>query len=290
VLWAVSNLILAATSGRQDYWHDAYRDMVDADRYRALAEAAFRAVEALPAVEPGDRVIAVEAHGRYALVTNGERRAAALRQARAHADALRENPGRMLEDVALAVYGLTEAGRLLGEEAYAEAAAAVFRQRLLPLWSPELGAFQTPEAEGTVYTPERAGAVAAALNAMRWHGPDELAARAGELYPRFLEGVLVEAGLLLASPLPLVPEAYLSEEPAAHFAHPALPDPSRAGLAPVFAAEIRHEDGRWTVSDRRFRTAGAMFLANMLVERNDGRSDPFLPGDRLANVHRSRSE
>jgi hypothetical protein len=33
-----------------------------------------------------------------------------------------------------------------------------------------------------------------------------------------------------------------------------------------------------------------MFLANMLVERNDGRSDPFLPGDRLANVHRSRSE
>src|SRR3546814_7770027 len=32
VLWGISNLILAATSARDDYWHKAYRELIDADR------------------------------------------------------------------------------------------------------------------------------------------------------------------------------------------------------------------------------------------------------------------
>ncbi len=75
---------------------------------------------------------------------------------------------------------------------------------------------------------------------MRWHGSGDLAKEANRLYPGFLETVLVEAGLQLASPLPLVPARYREGRPDAAFAHPALPAPEKAGLAPVFAGEVVH--------------------------------------------------
>ncbi|MGH6959518.1 MAG: hypothetical protein ACREE7_03455, partial [Dongiaceae bacterium] len=74
--------------------------------------------------------------------------------------------------------------------------------------------------------------------------------------------------------------------PDATFAHPALPAPERARLAPVFAGEVVHENGTWRVTERRFRTAEAMFLANMLVMPREGEADAFLPADRLATLKR----
>lgn len=283
VLWGVSNLILAATSDRKDYWHAAYRDRVDPAAHRALAGKAFEAVQTLRPTAPADRALAIEALGRYALTVDDG--AEALSLAREHARALMESPGRALDDVALAVYGLSEADRLLGEDDFSQAAAETFRTGLLPLWRAQVGAFRTPEAEGAFrYTPLRAGAVAAALNAMRWHAPDAVARQAAEVYPRFLETVLVDAGLQLASPLPLVPAEYRQAEPDAHFAHPALPAPGAVGLAPVFASAVRRDGDGWQVTDERFRTAGAMFLANMLAGRHAGQADPFLPGDRLGQL------
>jgi len=285
VLWGVSNLILAATSSRDDYWHKAWRDLIDADDYRELADRALSAVEQLPPESPADRALAIEALGRYALSTeNTERRKAALTMARSHADALRQLTQASLSDAALAVYGLTEAGRLLGEDHYAKAAAALFERVLLPKWDDRLGAFASNGA--TAYTPATTAAVVAALNAMRWHGPVDLAERATELYPRFLETILVRAGLQLASPLPLVPAQYRKDRPDAAFAHHALPAPTKVGLAPVFAGEVIHENGTWRVSDRRFRTAEAMLLANMLAMPRDGQADPFLPADRLSSLQR----
>jgi len=284
-LWGVSNLILAATSKRDDYWHTAYRELIDADDYRDLADRAFWAVEQLPPEFPADRALAIEALGRYALATtDGERRNKALALARRHADALRQLTEASLSDIALAVYGLTEAGRLLADDQYTTAAGALFRQTLLPKWDERLGAFASGGA--TAYTPATTAAVVAALNAMRWHGPADLAETATRLYPRFVETVLVSAGLQLASPLPLVPAQYRQDRPDAAFAHPALPSPDKAGVAPVFAGEVMFEEGRWRVSDRRFRTAEAMFLANMLVMPHEGRADPFLPADRLSGLKR----
>src|SRR3546814_3364685 len=89
---------------------------------------------------------------------------------------------------------------------------------------------------------------------MRWHGPVDLAEKATQLYPRFVETVLVRAGLQLASPLPLVPEQYRKNRPDVAFAHPKLPALDKAGVAPVFAGEVIYENGTWRVSDRRFRT------------------------------------
>ncbi|HBR40712.1 MAG TPA: hypothetical protein DD951_05335 [Sulfitobacter pontiacus] len=36
VLWAASNMVLAGTSARDDYWHAAYRDLTAAENYRPL--------------------------------------------------------------------------------------------------------------------------------------------------------------------------------------------------------------------------------------------------------------
>ena len=286
VLWAVSSLILAGTSSRDDYWHRAYGDLVDADDYRPLADFALVAVEKLPPRTAADRAIAIEALGRYALATSDQsRRDKALRLARQHAVALRADAGGTLQDLALAVYGLTEAARLFEEKAHAEAAAERFRSRLMPLWDEALGVFRAPgDDTRIVYTPRSIGAVVAALNAMRWYGPNDLAAEARRIYPRFFENAVIRSGILRASPLPLVSGKYLEAEPASNFAHPTLPAPKDAGVAPVFASQVVHEDGTWKVTDPVFRTSDAMFLVNMLAMRSQGRADPFLPEDRLNKI------
>lgn len=286
VLWAASSLILASTSRRDDYWHKAYRDLVDADDFRPLADLALAAVEKLPPRTAADRAIAVEALGRYALATaDRARRRQALGLARAHADGLRAQAGTTLEDLALAVYGLTEAGRLFRRTAYAEAAADLFRSRLMPQWDEALGVFRGPgDGASIVYTTGSVGAVVAALNAMRWHGPEDLATMARRIYSRFFEIAVVRSGLLRASPLPLVGAKYLEAEPASSFAHPMLPTPKDAGMAPVFASEVTYQDGQWRITDPMFRTEGAMFLVNMLAMRSQDRADTFLPADRLKEL------
>lgn len=287
VLWGVSSLSSAAASDRRDYWHDAYRDMVDAERYRPLARRAFAAVRALPPSDPAGRALGVEALGRYALVTDGADREEALRMARDWARSLAEDPGSGLEDVALAVYGLIEAARLFDEPGLADRAAAAFRERLLPLWEEGAEVFRNePGAERIVYTPFTVGAVVVALNALRWYGPDEVGREAEAMYPRFFENAVVRSGLLRASPLPLVNPEYLAKEPATSFAHPILPHPAEVGVAPVFAGEVVRSNGEWRVTDPTFRTADALFLSNMLAIRSDDRADPFLPGDRLRTLAR----
>jgi hypothetical protein len=283
VLWAVSSLIAAANSDADDYWHAAYRDSVDPDDYLPLARQAFTAVQKLPPQEPAERALAIEAVGRYALIAPEQERDEALRIARSWAEMLAQEPGSTLEDAALSIYGLVEASRLFNEPSFAERAAEVFRERLLPLWDEQAGVFRNQAGAGRiVYTPFSVGAVVAALNALRWHGPEGVGDDAARLYPIFFENAIVRSGLLRASPLPLVQPEYLDEAPAAAFAHPVLPAPEEVGVAPVFAGEVVYENGRWAVTDPIFRTEDALFLSNMLAIPSDDRADPFLPAERLA--------
>jgi len=295
VLWAVSNLILAGSSPRSHYWHRAYRELTDADDYRPLAEQAFAAVNRLPARTPVERAITIAALGRYALaVDSGSQRQLALKQARQQAQTLSERaPATGLEDLALSIYGLVEASRLLGEPAFARAAATLFSDRLLPRWSEKGRLFIT--TEGPIrYSPTTVGALVAAINAMRWYGaelslPKALIERAGAIYPQFFQTAIIDSGLLAASPLALVSQSYRDERPAAHFAHPKLADPTTTGTAPVFRSEVTYEAGRWRVTDGRFSTASALFLANMLAIKgmggSDEEADPFLPAELLATIH-----
>jgi hypothetical protein len=280
VLWAASSMILAATNGDTDYWHQAFADLTDVDAARPLAERAFVALGTLPPRDPAARAIAIAALGRYAL-TDPSAREAALALARTHADALKTSVGDTLYDLSLSIYGLVEAGRLLDDTSYLTAAMALFDTQLLPRWREAAGVFVAPDGTGT-YTPDDAGAVIAALNAVRWYGRADQAARASMMYPAFFENAIVRSGLLLASPLGLVGAKYLQDQPVENFALPSLPDPARAGLAPVFAAEVAYDGEVWTVTDPRFRTGSAMFLSNMLALQTEGDADTFLSTNALA--------
>ena len=284
VLWAVSNLILAGTSDRKDYWHAAYRTRTDPDDYLDLLLAARAAIEKLPPVDAGDKAIAIAALGRFALAErNADRRRAALELARLHADALTDAKLASLWDIGLSIYGLMEAGRLFSSHEYRQTASRIFRDILQPLWEERIGFFRPPsESDGTRYDTWTAGALVAGLNSIRWYGSQTEVKRAQQLYPRVFEAIFVTAGMLRASPLRLVAAEYRKQAPAAHFAHPQLPDPVATGVAPVFAGEVAWRDGRWTVTDPMFRTAGAMFLSNMLAIRSDTRSDLFLGDEEVA--------
>jgi hypothetical protein len=286
VLWAVSSLISAATSDADDYWHEAYRDLVDAEEYRPLAETAFAAVRALPPQDPATYAIGIEALGRYALVAPADERSQALEIARAWAQSLMTPNARGdLEDIALSIYGLAEASRLLDDTTFLVGAAQLFRQRLLPLWNDRVEVFRNqPDQERIVYTPFTVGAVIAALDALRWYGPRELRSEAAHLYPTFFENAIVRSGLLRSSPLPLVQPEYLKEEPAASFAHPTLTLPEESGVAPVFAGEVVYENGNWMVTDSLFLSEPSLFLCNMLAVRSGDRVDTFLPAADLAAI------
>lgn len=284
VLWAASSLILAGTSPSNDYWHAAYGALTRPDTYRPLADNAFVAVNKLAPRSAGDSAIAIAALGNYGLaVRGGGKRKQAVAKVGALAKAIMQDKSDALEDIALGIYGLVEAGRILGDTSYADAAAERFRSVLMPLWNDAAGIF-LPAGGKAVYTPVTAGAVVAALNAMRWFGPEGLANKAAALYPRFFENAIVRSGLLRASPLALVSKKYRDQQPAANFAFPTLPDPAKAGVAAVFAARVIFENGAWRLADSTFRTSEAMFLANMLALKSEGRADTFLPEDQLVKL------
>ena len=286
VLWAVASLIAATSSEADDYWHEAYRDLADAEEYRPLAGAAFAAVGALPPQDPATRALGIEAMGRYALIAPPAERSQALQIARDWARSLlTPDTAASLEDLALSIYGLVEASRLLGDTAFATGAARLFREHLLPRWSDRLGVFENQWDEGRiVYTPFTVGAVVAALDGLRWYGPQDVRSEAERLYPTFFEHAVVRSGLLRASPLPLVQPEYLEEEPPSSFAHPTLPSPEEAGVAPVFAGEVVYENGNWSVTDPMFRAQPSLFLCNMLAIPSAGRVDTFLPAAGLAAI------
>jgi len=280
VLWAASSLILAATDGGADYWHQAFADLTDPADARPLAKRAFAAMAVLPAHKPAERAITIEALGRYAL-SDAKLRTKALALARDHAEALKTDAGNSLYDLSLSIYGLVEAARLLDDPSYMTRAMALFQDQLLARWNPSAGVFTAPDGTAT-YTPDNAGAVIAALNAVRWYGDHDQAAKASALYPVFFENAIARSGMLLASPLALVNAKYLQDQPAENFAYPALPKPAQAGVAPVFAAEVTYDGAVWAVTDRRFRTGPAMFLANMLALQSEGNADTFLSTKALA--------
>jgi len=282
-LWGLSSLILAASRPRDDYWHQAYRALVDADEYRPYAANALAALELLPPSSPGDKAVAIEALGRYALIAmDRQQRDRALSLARDHGLSLLQAPAERTEDLAMAAYGLTEAGRLLGDARYLKGAQQRFRQ-LLRRWDEKSGLFVTDFKPATiVYGPRAVGALVAALDAMRWYGPDELARQARGIYPRFVENAVIRSGLLRASPRALISTSYLTNPLITRFS--ALPDPKKAGVAPVFVSEVHYENGEWRVTDPLFRTADALFLSNMLALRTRGEADTFLPDDLIKSL------
>ncbi len=290
VLWAFSDLALVSDDPEIPPYNDS-----DLNRWAVKwADRAFNATRRLPPQGIIGKALAIEAYGRFAAATEDrKKRKDSIRLIAGFArELLREKPETVAE-MGLSVYGLGEAYRVTGDYSFSEKALSIFNVDMEGLWDEKAGVYATRKgAKKYAYTPFDAGAVLSALNTVLWltipayenplnSGP----ALAGRRYVRFFENAVVLSGMQQSSGTYLVEPRYLKREPELHFAHPALPPQERAGgrygLAPVYAGEVTYEKGGWKVTDRRFRTADAMFLANMSVILNRHQADCFIPIERL---------
>lgn len=304
VLWAFSRLALTASDPTLLLYQTV---LGDAKWYRTVADRAFAASARLVPKTPMEKALGIEASGWYAAATEDPKaRRQALQAIRGLADQLLEVEKRTLGDLAFAIYGLVEAARITGDPHLSEQAFQLFATKLEALWDPKAGVYETPPGVNRyVYDPYTVGGVLGALNAIRFFATPNLYATspekpeavnpllAEERYTRFFETLFLKSGLLLATGVAFVPPRYQERELIFHFTHPSLPVPSAAGgqfgRAPVYAGEVTYEGGTWTVTDVRFRTAPAMFLANMSAWIHRAEADVFVPVDRLLSTLVSRS-
>jgi hypothetical protein len=290
VLWAFSDLALVST----DPEVPPYNDLDLAQWSRKIADKAFEATKTLPPEAIIDRAIAVEALGRYGAATDDKRlRSEALRLISRYGKDLTKASRKTITEMGLSVYGLIEASRVTGNPRFMKEALQIFNTDMESLWDEKAGVYANFKgSKKHVYTPFDVGAVLAALNSILWFtipsyddplksGPD----LARKRYVTFFENAVVLSGMQRASGISLVEKRYVDREPQIHFAHPALPVPEKAGgkfgIAPVYASQVTFADGKWSVTDERFVTKDAMFLASMSVILNRHQADCFIPMERL---------
>ncbi len=290
VLWAFSDLALASSDPEIPPYNDS--DM--AQWSRKMADAAFEAIKALPPESVIDKAIAIEALGRYGAATDDRNlRKEALGLISRYGEDLRKAPKNTITEMGLSVYGLIEAYRVTGNSSFQKEALRVFNKRMESLWDEEVGVYaNSAGSRRYFYAPFDVGAVLAGLNSIIWFAvpsyDDPLNSGtdlAKKRYVKFFENAVVISGMQRASGIVLVEKRYLDREPLIHFIHPSLPQPEEAGgkfgVAPVYASEVVFEDGKWTVTNEKFNTRDAMFLANMSVILNRHQADCFIPLERL---------
>ncbi len=315
VLWGLASFFLAVTDSSENYFAKAYHmlagmgDMVGmgsmqmnmpsmimslpVDEVDALdlMNQGLQAVHSLldQPLSAAEQALAIEALGWFMVASDLSRNALnrtlrelALQDINTLADLLIRSEKPTLVDRALAVYGLVEASRLTGKAVHAQAALEAFRQ-MEQLWDAQAGVYASAEgAQRYGYTPFTVGAVLAGLNAMRLFGPRLEAELATERFETFFENAVIRSGLMQATGYPMmVPEHYRKREPIEHFTTAALKTPKESGKASVYASEVVYENGQWQVTNPRFDTAQAMFLANMSVLLHEETTDGFTPLRRL---------
>ncbi|MBW1698940.1 MAG: hypothetical protein JRK26_19345 [Deltaproteobacteria bacterium] len=290
VLWAFSDLALVAS----DPELAPYNDLDLAWWSVKMADRAFKATQILSPRSIIEKSLAIEAYGRYAAAAENSRlRRDALKAIRAFARRIIKDSPKTVTEMGLAVYGLTEAFRVTGEYDFLSKAMTIFNNDMESLWDTKAGVYANTRGAGKyVYTPFDVGSVLAALNAVIWYAIppyenplDSGPSLARKRYIRFFENAVVLSGMQQAAHLLLVEPLYLDREPKIHFVHPSLPQPEKAGgrfgKAPVYAGEVTYDGNRWKVTDSRFKTSDAMFLATMSVILNRHQVDCFIPLNRL---------
>ncbi|MHC4458710.1 MAG: hypothetical protein ACYS0I_16815 [Planctomycetota bacterium] len=290
VLWAFSDLALVSSDPEVQPYNDS-----DLSQWSIkMADRAFKATRILPPQSIIEKSLAIEAYGRYAAATeNSGLRKEALKLIKDFArQILKDNP-KTITEMGLSVYGLAEAYRVTGVYDFLSKALKIFNTDMEKLWDENAGVYaNSKNAKKYIYTPFDVGSVLAALNTVFWlaippyENPlDSGPSLARKRYVRFFENAVVISGMQQSSGIVLVEPVYLKREPEIHFAHPDLPLPEKAGgefgRAPVYAGEVTYESGKWKVTDHRFKTTDAMFLATMSVILNRHQVDCFIPIERL---------
>jgi hypothetical protein len=295
-LWAYSSLSLALTDSDLPLYSRLPTSASEAAGFSTLGDSLFRA---MAGIEPGgvrDVAVTIQAYGWFAAATRDAKlRGEALRRTALLGRRLAAMPKNKFDDLAFAVYGLGEAARLSGDQGLARQAQRIFFEQMEKAWDPVVGAY-APEPGSTAYSysPERVAAVLAAIHTIRLFNRPGVGSPwdpslADRRYAAFFTNVVVKSGLQQAHAIPLaVNPIYAKAEPRSYFTAAITPlsteGDGRYGLCPVYAARVVFDDKQWTVTDRTFRPAGAMFLSVVSTSRRGADPDGFIPLTRLAGA------
>lgn len=187
----------------------------------------------------------------------------ALANLREHGDALLAADASGPVEHAQRLRGLIEAGRVLNDARYIDAAVFDFTaiERAFDRTTGALDGVSTLRAADVAD-------LLGALNAIgQYGGPEFEASRAAAVLVPFYEATVNMSGLQMAAPPKEMEASPFELERAGGddlvFAYPTVKTPAAAGgVAPVTGGAVSFTDGRWQLSDTRYDTHGAMHLAN----------------------------
>ena len=261
---------LAGTLSAPTMPHSAsnrYADPNGAAMFRGAADMLFGALASRQPADTEEYSLAAQALAWYAANTaNAANRAQALTLAGQYGDVL---IGANKDDAtrkAFAIRGLLEAYRLTNNAKYRTAAADVFNG-LAAEYDPAHGVFSSQSS----YTIDNVAVIMGALNSLKLFGGDTVdQGKVEAIFTGFWESAVNLSGLQQsAPPKDTGKDKFEQEDPDIYYAYPGMPMPPMAGgefgVAPVFATEVRWADGKWSVANPRFDSAGAMHASNEFI-------------------------
>ena len=248
-----------------DRWQDVLRDDATAEMLHGELDRLYALVSRIVAPQTvADLAWAARADVWFASVTRDfGLQQLALANLRARGDALLELSAEGPVEHAQRLRGLIEAGRVLDDSRYTAAAEEDFAA-IETAFDQRTGSL---DGVATLRANEVADIVGA-LNAVDRFGPPAVdTARVSAVLVPFYKAVINIGGMQLSAPPREMAAAPFELERLAGcdecFAYQTVPTPMAAGgVAPVTATAVSFDDGRWSVSDQRFDTHAAMYLAN----------------------------
>ncbi len=110
-----------------------------------------------------------------------------------------------------------------------------------------------------------------AINSLKLFAGDAVdQEKVGAIFAGFFESAVDLSGLQQSVPPKTVAKGpFEQRHPDIYYGYPGIPYPPMAGgeygIAPVFATEVRFDGAKWTVTDGKFDSAGAMHAANEFI-------------------------
>jgi len=167
---------------------------------------------------------------------------------------------------AFRIRGLIEAYRVSNHARFLTAAAQEF-QALSAEYSAYTGIF----ADQSTYRIDDVATIMGAINSLKLFAGDAIDQDEAEaIFTGFYESAVDLSGLQQSTPAKSVAKGTFEQgHPDIYYTYPGIPLPPMAGgnygVAPVFATEVRFDGSKWTVTNPRFDSAGAMHAANEFI-------------------------
>jgi hypothetical protein len=271
-LWAHAELLPLTTS-------PLYRGEISRPEAERRSVQLFWSIRAYESANPSwldlsgrEAALFLEALSAYAAtLLEGPELTQAMKLIHERAYALAEEPSQdaSLRDQAAVMRALIVIARLLGDEALRQRALAVW-EAMQALWNEQAGAYRSaPDALSYEYSVWDVGDLVGAFGAAIY---DLGLVEARVRYAQLFEGVIKKARLMIAEGLEAGGSADNDPVPAPEDAG------GRYGRAPAFASKVQLDPalGDWVVTNSRFTTAGAMYLAARLLWLGAREGWPYL--------------